>query len=101
MFENDISELVLSFEQWIDFESRLQQNLTEMEAHENAQSVDFTSEIKQVYVSTTKAIKTIEKVSFLDIHLEMETRRADFRLFQGNKLPTDADNRGLGASTFT
>jgi hypothetical protein len=62
MFENDISELAVSFEQWIDLESRLQQNLTEAELSGSTQSIDFTFDIKQIYALTTKATKSIEKV---------------------------------------
>ena len=62
MFEHDVSELVSSFEQWTDFEVRLQQSLAGMESSEGIQDMDSTSEIKQVYASITKASKAIEKV---------------------------------------
>lgn len=69
MFENDISELAVSFEQWTEFEFRLQQSLVEMELSGSIQSIDFTFEIKQVYASTAKATKSIEKVLSLHVIL--------------------------------
>lgn len=100
MFENDISEIAVSFGKWADFESGLQRSLAEMESLGNTQGADFTAEIKQVYASTAKVTKAIEKVPFLHVTLEMEARRANLRVLQGDNLPAGPDSRGLGADTL-
>lgn len=66
MFENDISELVSSFEQWVDFENRLQKSYDEIDSSEDTQNDDFVSEIKQIYASITRTIKNTEKVIFTE-----------------------------------